>query len=287
MKEIFIILACLPLYVTNSFCDKYISANSGRKTQFTYNVLKFFIGSVVLLPFFFTDSTERFGLGAILAGCMCGVFYAVSKTVILTGYARTSVAFMTLCHSAGMLVPCLIGHFLWNEKLGVLAFLGILLTVLSAVFLKGNGKGKGTFDLRGILCGVLVFLTSGGVMVAQKLMGLYFVGESVSSYNLYSFLLAFLLLSPFALNERKKEKGSLKKTALCAMGSAVSLCVISLVMTSLAGAVPSVILFPIFNGSGIILVSLGSTLVFGEKLTRKNLVGLFLGVLGLCLVNFK
>ena len=71
------------------------------------------------------------------------------------------------------------------------------------------------------------------------------------------------------------------------MGSAVSLCVISLVMTSLAGKVPSVVLFPLFNGSGIILVSLGSILVFKEKLTRKNLAGLFLGVIGLCLVNFK
>ena len=287
MKEILIILACLPLYVTNSFCDKYISAKGGRKTQFAYNTLKFLIGSLVLLPFFFLDSAERFGLGAILAGCMCGAFYAVSKTVILTGYARTSVAFMTLCHSAGMLVPCLIGHFLWNERLGLLAFLGILLTVLSAVFLKGNGKRGTSFDLRGALCGLLVFLTSGGVMVAQKLMGLYFVGQSVSAYNLYSFLLAFLILSPVAIGTRGAEKGSFKKTALCATGSAVSLCVISLVMTSLAGAVPSVILFPLFNGSGIILVSLGSTLVFKEKLTRKNLLGLFLGVLGLCLVNFK
>ena len=288
--EILIILACLPLYVTNSFCDKHISASGGRRTQFLYNTLKFLIGALILFPFFLTDGGERFGLGALLTGAACGVFYAVSKTVILTGYARTSVAFMPLCHSAGMLVPCLIGHFFWNETLGALAFVGILLTILSAVFLKGGVGKTGRKDAVGVLCGLAVFLTSGGVMVAQKLMGLYFVGESVAAYNLYSFLLAFLLLSPLALAGKKKEekeKVFRKSTLLCALGSAVSLCVISLVMTSLAGAVPSVILFPIFNGSGIILVSLGSVLVFKEKLSRKNLVGLFLGVLGLCLVNFK
>ena len=286
MKEIFIILACLPLYVTNSFCDKFASRD-GRRAQFLYNALKFLVGSAILLPFFLLDGGERFGLGALLCGCACGAFYAVSKSVILTGYARTSVAFMTLCHSAGMLVPCLIGHFFWEEKLGLLAFIGILFTVLSAVFLKSGGKKTGKKDAVGVLCGVAVFLTSGGVMVAQKLMGLYFVGESVSAYNLYSFLLAFLLLSPLTVRGRKEEKHFRKSTALCAAGSAVSLCVISLVMTSLAGAVPSVILFPLFNGSGIILVSLGSVLVFKERLTRKNLLGLFLGVLGLCLVNFK
>ena len=287
MTEILIILACLPLYVTNSFCDKHISASGGQKTQFLYNTLKFLVGSAILTPFFLLDGGERFGLGALLCGCACGAFYAISKTVILTGYARTSVAFMTLCHSAGMLVPCLIGHFFWKEKLGLLAFIGILFTVLSAVFLKGGDKKQGKKDAVGVLCGVAVFLTSGGVMVAQKLMGLCFSGESVAAYNLYSFLLAFLLLSPLAVRGHREEKPFRKSTVLCALGSAVSLCVISLVMTSLAGAVPSVILFPLFNGSGIILVSLGSVLVFKEKLTRKNLVGLFLGVLGLCLVNFK
>ena len=45
------------------------------------------------------------------------------------------------------------------------------------------------------------------------------------------------------------------------------------------------ILFPLFNGLGIILVSVGSVFLFGEKLTPKRIVGLFLGVLGLCLVN--
>jgi len=56
-------------------------------------------------------------------------------------------------------------------------------------------------------------------------------------------------------------------------------------MTSLAALVPSAILFPLFNGLGIMLVCLGSALVFKEKLTAKKLVGLGLGVAGLCFIN--
>ncbi|MBQ5810356.1 MAG: hypothetical protein IIW23_02125, partial [Clostridia bacterium] len=73
----------------------------------------------------------------------------------------------------------------------------------------------------------------------------------------------------------------------CALGSAISLSVISLVMTRLASNVPSVILFPLFNGFGIIAVCIGSVFAFKEKLNTKNIVGLILGVLGLCITNLR
>ena len=122
-------------------------------------------------------------------------------------------------------------------------------------------------------------------MVVQKLMGLYFSEQSVSAYNFYSFVVAFLILSFFTRGKDFEPK-SKKRVFLCAAGSAISLCAISLVMTSLAGSVPSVILFPLFNGLGIIFVCIGSVFVFKEKMTAKKIIGLILGVCALCLVNF-
>ena len=49
--------------------------------------------------------------------------------------------------------------------------------------------------------------------------------------------------------------------------------------------VPSVILFPLFNGLGIILVCLGSAVAFKEKLTKRKLIGLVCGIVGLCFVS--
>ncbi len=285
IKEILIILACVPLYVVNSFCDKYVSARNGNKQNFLYNCLKFLIGGVCLLPMFLADDNPKFKLGVVLCGVACGVMYAVSKTVILRGYEKTSVAFMTLCHSAGMILPCVLGHFFWSEQLSILSALGILLAVTSIVMIKDGKRDKKSFDITGVVIGGIVFLASGGVMIVQKLMGIYFVGQSVSAYNFYSFAVAFLILSLFVRPKREDRK-DIGAILLCAAGSAVSLCVISLVMTSLAGSVPSVILFPLFNGLGIIFVCIGSVFAFKEKLTPKKTAGLILGVLGLCLVNF-
>ena len=285
IKEILVILACVPLYVINSFCDKYISSKNGNRYNFIYNCIKFLIGSLCLLPFFLLDGAPRFRLGVIACGIACCVMYAVSKTVILKGYEKTSVAFMTLCHSAGMILPCVLGHILGVEKIGILSLLGILLVVVSIVLLKDSKTEKKSFKLVGIVIGIVIFLASGGVMIVQKMMGLYFAEQSVSAYNFYSFVVAFLLLS-FGSSPKVIEAKDKKPIFLCAAGSAVSLCTISLVMTALAGKVPSVIMFPLFNGLGIIFVCVGSVFAFKEKMTPKKVIGLVLGVFALCLINF-
>ncbi len=298
MKEIIIILACLPLYVINAFCDKYASTQSTSFGNSKYNTVKFALGSLILLPMLFFDSLPKLALGAIISGALCGIMYAIGKTAILKGYEQTSVSFMTLCHSAGMIIPCIVGHFIWSEKLGLVSLFGVVLTIASVVLLKDGKKTGKRLTLKGALCGLAVFLSSGGVMITQKMMGIYFSEQSVSAYNFYSFAsCATILLACMAVSEKKKKASlfaptkatsskSIKiKITLCALGSAVALCLISLVMTGLAGAVPSVILFPMFNGSGIILVCIGSIFVFKEKMSVKQIIGLLVGVAGLCVIN--
>ncbi len=284
-KEFLIILACVPLYVVNAFCDKYVSAKDGNRHAFLYNAIKFLIASLFSLPLMLADTAPMWGLGALLCGVGCGVMYAISKVLILRGYEQTSVAFMTLCHAAGMILPCLVGHVLWGETLTLPAILGILITVASIVLLKGTPRDRQTGKKSGIFIGIAVFATSGGVMLLQKCMGRYFAGESVAAYNFYSFLVAFLLLCPRVPFKKSAHLAS-KRLLPCAIGSALSLCIISLVMTALSGRVPSVLLFPLFNGLGIMLVCLGSIPVFRERMTRQRLIGLLGSVLGLCLINF-
>ena len=264
--KILIILACVPLYVINSFCDKVLSTKNGNSFNYIYNCLKFCICSLCMIPLLFVKVSSLFAAGSIVCGVSCGLMYAVSKTVMLKGYEATSVAFMTLCHSAGMIVPCIIGHFLWSEKLSVLSIMGILVTIFAITLLKDNRAATTKFKAKGIIFGLIIFLTSGGVMISQKAMGVYFETEGVSAYTLYSFIVPALILSLLSKpktikNINLKDK---KTIGFCALGSAISLSVIGFVMTGLASSVPSVILFPLFNGLGIIAVCIGSVFAFKE-----------------------
>jgi drug/metabolite transporter (DMT)-like permease len=287
MKEILIILACVPLYVINAFCDKIISSKEQNRYNYFYNAIKFLICSICMLPILFLEGKAVFTTGCITCGVFCGIMYALSKTYILKGYEKTSVAFMTLCHSSGMILPCIIGHFFWSEKLSLLSVLGTILAIVSIVLLKGGNENANKISLKGSGYGVVVFLTSAGVMIAQKLMGIYFKEQSISAYNFYSFIIPFLILCCFIRPKQLSggEKWNKQLTCICAFGSAVSLCVISFVMTRLSGSVPSFLLFPLFNGLGIIFVCVGSSLAFKEKFTLKMWIGLALGVIGLFLIN--
>lgn len=287
--KILIILACVPLYVINSFCDKVVSAKSGNSYNYLYNCVKFFICSICMVPLLFLESPSIIVPGSLICGISCGFMYAVSKTVMLKGYETTSIAFMTLCHSSGMIVPCVLGHFLWSEKLRWLSIIGIFITIFAITLLKDNRSVSQKFKIKGILFGLIIFLTSGGVMICQKVMGIYFEKQGVTAYTLCSFVVPALILSLFLKPKTIKSISQKNKNTIgaCAIGSAISLSVISFVMTGLASSVPSIILFPLFNGLGIITVCIGSVFAFKEKLNIKNVVGLILGVLGLYIINLQ
>lgn len=282
MDVIFAIL-CIPLFVLNSFCDKYISTFNSKGVNITYNIIKFSVGSVILFAALMSDSSLWCDPGVIICGVLCGIMYSINKMIIMTGYEKSSVAFMTLCHSAGMLLPCIIGHFLWDEKLSFAALVGIAMVIGSMMLLKDAPHNKTSNTTIGLVIGVVVLLASGGVMILQKIMGLYYPGQGVNAYNFYSFISAGMILCVFI--RQAKHQGNIKKLVWCASGSAVSLCAISVVMTKLAASVPSVIMFPLFNGSGIILVTLLSAWMFKEKLTARRITGFVVGLIGLFLVN--
>ena len=280
--EIIFILACIPLYIMNSFCDKYISTLNCKITNIRYNLIKFAIGTVILLPFFLGDAS-KFQFGILLCGVLNGTILTISKVLMLYGYEQTSVAYMTLCHSSGLLLPCILGHFLWQEPLTPPALFGILLVILSILLLKDTGSKKQTSRI-GILIGLIILMASGGVMVLQKVIGMQFQGMGAEAFNFYGFISATLILSCINCTEKRTIVNK-KNILLCAAGSAISLCVISLVMTRMTSTIPSVIMFPLFNGLGVILVTLLSAKIFKEKLTAKSGLGVLLGLFGLFLTN--
>ncbi len=94
-----------------------------------------------------------------------------------------------------------------------------------------------------------------------------------------------------AVAEKKKEKKSpvffgLTKTHLiCGALLAFAVFVINLLVTELGKTVPSVILFPISSAISIGLSVIVGWVVYKEKLTVRNFVGLFVGLLGIVVIG--
>lgn len=67
-----------------------------------------------------------------------------------------------------IILACVPGHFFWSERLSIIAIIGILLAIVSIVLLKNNKGEKKGFDKIGIVCGVVVFVASGGIMIGKS-----------------------------------------------------------------------------------------------------------------------
>ena len=119
-----------------------------------------------MFPILFFDNSTKFGWGSLFCGIACGLMYAISKTIMLKGYERTSVAFITLCHSSGMIIPCVMGHFIWSEKLSIAAMCGITKYHLAREFKRITGQTVLTY-LNALRCKKAQLLLSEGKTVTE------------------------------------------------------------------------------------------------------------------------
>ena len=86
-------------------------------------------------------------------------------------------------------------------------------------------------------------------------------------------------------NSKKDVLGLSKTLLICGALLAFALFVINYLVTELGKTVDSVILFPVSSALSIGITAIIGWLVFKEKLTIKNFIGLIVGLLGIIVIG--
>ncbi len=106
----------------------------------------------------------------------------------------------------------------------------------------------------------------------------------VSLYSFWTFAIASAVLwciLPLIPRERTKPDCFPEKSTLPALAdSGSSGILISQLVTSASAVLPSVVIFPAFNGLGLVLATLLSAICFQERLTLRSVLGMLLGIGG-------
>ncbi len=146
-------------------------------------------------------------------------------------------------------------------------------------------------------------LFSGLVGVIQKIFA-----SDFTSYKLSGFLnLSFVFIITFDLavwvilqfvDQKKKQKeeeenaqkenlikGQILKTLVFTAILGICMGLVNKMNTYLSGKLPSIIVFPMLNGGGILLTTLLSVFLFKEKLTKKQALGVIVGVLSIIFIS--
>lgn len=231
---------------------------------------------------------KRLLLISFVAGISTSVFVVTwLLSVRQSAYMMVDV-FLTL----GVLVPMTSCFFLFGETVSQRQWVGYAILVIAALIMCSyNNSIKVKLSVKSLIFLVTCGLANGITDFSQKWFVKEFPQLSAAVFNLYTYIFAAVILLVFYLFTLKREKpvfeegSALKYIYVFVM--AVMLMLNSLFKTKAALLLDSASLYPLNQGTALILSSLMAAVFFKERLSVKCILGMLVAFLGLLVMNWS
>lgn len=268
---------------------KKVFSDRCRGSSYLFNAI-----SAAVAMCFFIATCEEFILTPTV------VFFSVLFAAVYAGSLFTSIevfscgpfAISALLISYSLVLPALYGLFL-GDPIKITLILGLVGFMISLFLVnyrkKGTAVDQKRVSVKWVILIILAFVSGGFCSIFQKMEQLT-VGDP--RYN-NSFMIVALALSVVAFvmfsffkSSKEERKITLKESGLvAAVCGACNGAVNLFVMMLNDKGFPASVMFPVISASGILIVFLASITVFKEKFTKRQLVGFFVGVSAVILLN--
>ena len=293
MKDYIFLIIILLLRVPQNFSSKKTSGLvTNSQSYFLYGTYSYTLAGLIAFVMLLFDGMSGFSLPAVGISALGAVSLAVSLFCSIEALKSGVMVLAAMAGSAGLLLPCIAGIFMFNEPMKPMQFIGIALLIFSGWLLIGYSKEQtGSFTPRTLLLLIGSMLSNGSVMLAQKMFSKYLPDTSVSIFSFLTFGLIgigmFIGLVPSLLSQsgRAKIAAVPKPVFLYGTFSSVILLTINQLATIAGRNVPSAIMFPINDGGATIITAITAAIFFKEKLTVRSVCGLILGIGSLIVIN--
>ncbi len=221
--------------------------------------------------------------GALSLGLLfVSIFFVMALTAQQNGVSVVSVA-----GKMSVVVPILFGVYLYDESLGIFKIVGILIALV-AVYLASVKEESKKHEKAGLLLPIILFLGSGTIDTTLKYVQKMYVAENdveVFSGSLFGFAAFFGVLILLVKTIQKPAPFGLKNViAGIVLGVPNYYSIVFLIKALQTKGFESSTLFTINNVSIVIVSTLVGFLLFKEKFSLKNKIGILLAVVGIVLV---
>ncbi len=293
MKDYIFLIIILLLRVPQNFSSKKTSGLvTNSQSYFLYGTYSYTLAGLIAFVMLLFDGMSGFSLPAVGISALGAVSLAVSLFCSIEALKSGVMVLAAMAGSAGLLLPCIAGIFMFNEPMKPMQFIGIALLIFSGWLLIGYSKEQtGSFTPRTLLLLIGSMLSNGSVMLAQKMFSKYLPDTSVSIFSFLTFGLIgigmFIGLVPSLLSQSGRAKIAAVPKTVFLYGTISSIILLAInQLATLAGRnVPSAIMFPINDGGATIITAITAAIFFKEKLTVRSVCGLILGIGSLIVIN--
>lgn len=218
---------------------------------------------------------------------LTGFWFIFTYLLMTMSSQRSGVTVTSLSSKLSVVIPTAFGVVLFHEKLNFVATCGIVLSIVALCLVAGKGKEKKQEHSGWVLPVVIFFGTGIGDMLMK-------FTERLNSSGDMTFMIAFIyfiamlfgvVIVVFDLikgNSKWQWKNALGGLALGLVNFLSSYC-----MWNGMRLFDNTLLFPIYNIGVVSVTTLAGLILFREKLTKKNLIGLAMVIIAVVLITFK
>lgn len=216
------------------------------------------------------------------------VFYLISLTA-----QKISIAAASVANKMSVVMPVLFSIIFIGEPFNTMKIIGIILALIAVYFTNKRNTTEHHTSKTLLWLPVLVFIGSGlidtGINAAKTYLFTLPVHSDLFSIGIFAsaFIIGICIL---VFQFFKQPKGSIKFEFKSLLGGIIlgipNYFSIFFILKSLeANIFTSAQLFPVLNISNVVLTALVGFLVFKEKLSTQNLLGVILAVISILLIT--
>lgn len=261
---------------------------SGKGSVYSFNLFSSILWCILL----FTVNLGKITLNPKIL--LWGVIYGVVQSLFVffkTNAMNTGpVAITTLIGNSSLLISVFCSFLFWQEPIGIIKFFGVILLLFALFLCTYQKSANNTFSKKWIF--YTLFFSAFAASV-----GLVFKGFSKTEAKPFADDMMFtsavvMMVSYFVLSlltggfkTIKTAEFKIKPFIIFAVVSGVLSCLYNRLNIFLSGELNAVIFFPVFNGGVILLSTILSVITCKEKLTRRQIIGIIIGILAISIIS--
>lgn len=291
MGSIYIITLLLCRVVQAFFDKKSSNSVNGIVAVMKYNGFRQCVSAILALILILIGGNGlKFEPMTLVLSAAAGALIILSLSCSLYAMKTGMVALVSLFTTAGMIVPCIAGIFLYGIPVKPMQWVGMAVFFVGAyLMIMGSKQTMGKFSLKTFVLLIGVLLADGFTMVVQQMFKRVVPNGDVSAFSFFAFGIigiVFTLATPLVSKISGEETKPLTKPMLIyGVILAAALLVMNQTVTTAASLLPPVILFTFANGGGTVVSAIVAAVAYKEKLTVKSVLGIVIGISALLIIK--
>ena len=265
--------------IFNNVCKKDLQTGAH---VYRFNTLSY---AICILLFGIIAISRGFSLFTIFLGVLFGVVTALSNYYKMQSLSCGPMHITLLITTSSMIIPTMSGVF-FSESFSVYKLI-LVFVLIFFIYLSLEKKNSTEINKKWLIFCALAFVLQGSIGILQKIHQSSEHKDEIGGFLFVAFICS-IVYSHFRAKKGFKALNFNRKLFIFAPICGLCTFLMNFLNLRLSGLLPSQIFFPVVNGSAIILSSVMSVIIFKEKLTKRQIMGLCGGILSLifiCLVN--